>query len=73
MTPPYWRLFSSSLREGIRSKNFGLEGDELYQSRVSSPSVNLLSEVFDKSLQVNLVLSRARPLKTPLQLQHLDL
>ena len=43
-----------------------LKADELYQSRVSPSSVNLLSEDFCKSLQVNLVSSLARPLKTPL-------
>ena len=43
-----------------------LKADKLYQSRISSSWVNLLSEIFDKSLQVNTVSSRARPPKTPL-------
>ena len=42
-----------------------LKVDELYQSRVSSSSVNLLSQVLDESLQVNLVSYRTHPLKNP--------
>ena len=37
-----------------------LKADELYQSRVSPSAVNLLSDDFGESLQVNLVSSRAR-------------
>ena len=36
-----------------------LKADELYQSRVSPSSVNLLTDNFGESLQVNLVSSRA--------------
>ena len=42
-----------------------LKADELYQSQVYPSSVNLLANSFDKSLQVNLVLSCARTLKIP--------
>ena len=49
-----------------------LKANELYQSRVSPLSVNLHANDFGKSLQVNLVTSRARnqkilnPVKIPL-------
>ena len=43
-----------------------LKADELYQSRVSSFFVNLLSEVLEDSLQVNAVSARAHPPKAPL-------
>ena len=54
-------LHSSSPREGI-----ALKADELYQSWVSSSSVNLLSKVLEDSLQVNAVSSGACPPKAPL-------
>ena len=58
---------SHLLREKVSDpRALALKADELYQSRVSSSSVNLLSKVLDKSLQVNLVLSLTRPPKTPL-------
>ena len=47
-------------------RSLALKADELCQSRVSSFSVNLLSEVLVESLQVNLVSSRTRPPKNPL-------
>ena len=42
-----------------------LLADKLYQSRVSPSSVNLLTNNFGESLQVNLVSSSPRTLKTP--------
>ena len=42
-----------------------LKADELYQSRVSPSSLNLLANDFSESLQVNLVSSRARTPKIP--------
>ena len=69
-------LFLQNLPIGVRShllskkvsdpRALALKADELYQSRVSPSSVNLLSEDLCESLQVNLVLSRARPPKSPL-------
>ena len=43
-----------------------LKDEELYQSQISSSSVNLLSKILDESLQVNTVSSCACPPKTPL-------
>ena len=78
---------SHLLREKVSDpKALALKADELYQSRVSPYSINLLANDFGKSLQVNLVSSRARTPKIPnsvkiplskrflrLQLQRLDL
>ena len=43
-----------------------LKADELYQSRISSSSINLLSEMLEDSLQVNAVSTRIRPPRAPL-------
>ena len=42
------------------TRALALKADELYQSRVSPLSVNLLADNFGESFQVNLVSSRAR-------------
>ena len=44
---------------------FALKANKLYQSRISSSSVNLLSEILDEYLQVNTISSQACPMKTP--------
>ena len=53
---------SHLLREKVSDpRALALKADELYQSRVSPSSVNLLADDFGESLHVNLVSSRARP------------
>ena len=56
---------SHLLREKVSDpRALALKADELYQSRVSPSSVNLLADDFDESLHVNLVSSCARTPKT---------
>ena len=65
-----WRL-PIDVRSHLLSKKvsepraLALKADELYQSRVSPSSVNLLADNFCESLQVNLVLSGVRTPKIP--------
>ena len=61
---------SHLLREKVSDPHaLALKADELYHSRVSPSSVNLLSDNLGDSLQVNQVSSGARPLKTPLSVK----
>ena len=56
---------SHLLREKVSDpRALALKADELYQSRVSPSSVNLLADDFGESLHLNLVSSRARTPKT---------
>ena len=56
---------SHLLREKLSDpRALALKADELYQSRVSPSSVNLLADDFSDSLQVNLVSSCNRPPKS---------
>ena len=62
---PHRRRSPTLLREKVSDpRALALKADELYQSRVSPSSVNLLADNFGESLHVKLVSSRARTPKT---------